>query len=67
MLKMLTQDLGRINLNDLVNGNRANLRETGLKGVDWTHLAMDRDKWWAPVNTVMSLRVPKNAGNSLTS
>ena len=25
--------------------------------VDWIDLAQDRDRWWAVVNTVMSLRV----------
>jgi hypothetical protein len=34
------------------------LRETGLEGVDWIHGAQDRDRWRAPVNTVMKLRVP---------
>jgi hypothetical protein len=27
------------------------------KGVDWTDLSEDRDKWWAVVNTVMNLPV----------
>jgi len=35
---------------------RMNLREIGWEGVDWIHLAQDRDKWWALVNTVMNLR-----------
>jgi hypothetical protein len=34
------------------------LRETGLDGVDWIHLAQDRDQWQAPVNMVMNFRVP---------
>jgi hypothetical protein len=34
-----------------------NLREIGWKGVDWIHLAQDRDQWQALVNTVMNLRV----------
>jgi hypothetical protein len=29
-----------------------------LEGVDWIHLAQDRDQWWALANTVMTLRVP---------
>jgi len=34
------------------------LREIGWIGVDWIHLAQDRDQWWALVNTVINLRVP---------
>jgi hypothetical protein len=34
------------------------LRETGWEGVDWIHLAQDRDQCHASVNTVMNLRVP---------
>jgi predicted small integral membrane protein len=34
-----------------------NLRETALVGVDWIHLAQDRNRWWALVNTIMNLRV----------
>jgi len=32
-----------------------------------TDLAQARDKWRTLVNIVMNLRVPKNAGNFLTS
>jgi len=32
-------------------------RDGGTKGVDWIHLARDRDKWLALMNTVMNLRV----------
>jgi hypothetical protein len=34
------------------------LSEMGWEGVDWMHLAHDREQWWAVVNTVMYLRVP---------
>jgi hypothetical protein len=34
------------------------LREMRWKGVDWMHLAQDRDWWWALVNMVMKLHVP---------
>jgi hypothetical protein len=36
------------------------------EGVDWIHLVQDRDQWWAVVNTVMNLRVPQKAGNSMS-
>jgi hypothetical protein len=34
------------------------LREICFGDVDWIHLALVRDRWQAPVNTVMNLRVP---------
>jgi hypothetical protein len=37
---------------------RMDLRETGWEGVDWMHLAQDRDMWRALVNMVMNFRVP---------
>jgi hypothetical protein len=43
---------------------RMDLMEIGWEGVDWIHLAQDRDQWLALVNTVMNLRVPKKAGIS---
>jgi hypothetical protein len=36
---------------------RMGLGETAWDGVDWMHLAQDRDQWRAIVNTVMNLRV----------
>jgi hypothetical protein len=32
-------------------------------GMYWIDLAQDRSTWRALINTVMNLRVPKNAGN----
>jgi hypothetical protein len=37
---------------------KMDLTEIGWEGVDWIHLAEDRDRWWAVVNTVMNLQVP---------
>jgi hypothetical protein len=37
------------------------------RAMDWIELAQDRDRWWAPVNTVMNLQVPQNEENFLTS
>jgi hypothetical protein len=34
------------------------LREKGWDDMGWIHLAQDRDRWSALVNTVMILRVP---------
>jgi hypothetical protein len=44
---------------------RMDLREIGWEGLEWMHLAQDRDQWQAVVNTVMKLQVPKKAGNFL--
>jgi hypothetical protein len=42
-----------------VDGRRIkmDLREIGWRGVEWIHLAQDRDRWLAVVNAVMNLRV----------
>jgi hypothetical protein len=39
------------------DGIRMDLKETGLRGVDWIRLAQDRDRWRAVVSAVMNLRV----------
>jgi hypothetical protein len=49
-----------------VDNIKMGLREIGWDGVDWIHVAQDRDKWRAHVNTVMNLRVPQNAGKFLS-
>jgi len=46
---------------------RMDLKKTGREGVDWIHLAQDRDQWRAVVNTVMNLWVLEKTGNFLTS
>jgi hypothetical protein len=45
---------------------KTDVTEIGWDGTDWIDLAQDRDQWRALVNTVMNLRVPKNAGNFLS-
>jgi hypothetical protein len=34
------------------------IRQIGWDGVDWIHMAQDRDQGRAAVNTVINLRVP---------
>jgi len=34
------------------------LREIRWKGVEWMHLAQDKDEWGAVLNAVMNLWVP---------
>jgi hypothetical protein len=50
----------------LVDNIKMALRELGWDGVDWIDVAQDRDRWKALVNTVLSLRVPWNAGKFLS-
>jgi hypothetical protein len=42
-------------------------REIELDGMDWIDLDQDRDQWRVLVNTVMKLRIPKNARKFLSS
>jgi hypothetical protein len=39
------------------DGIKMDLTEIGWGGVEWIHLAQDRDQWRAVVNAVMNLRV----------
>jgi hypothetical protein len=39
------------------DGIKMDLREIGLGGVEWIHLALCRDRWRAVVNAVMNPRV----------
>jgi hypothetical protein len=40
-----------------VDDTKMDLKEIGWGGVDWMHLAQDRDQWRAVMNTVMNFRV----------
>jgi hypothetical protein len=37
---------------------KMDLGKIGFGDADWIHLAQDRDRWRALVNTVMNLRIP---------
>jgi hypothetical protein len=37
---------------------KLDLREAGIDGANWIHLAQNRVEWRAFANTVMNLRVP---------
>jgi hypothetical protein len=50
-----------------VDNIEMDLRELGWGGVDWIHLAQDRDQWRALVNIVKNLWVPKNVEKFLNS
>jgi hypothetical protein len=41
-----------------VNNTEMDLREIGWGGMDWVHVAQDRDQLRAFVNTLMKFRTP---------
>jgi hypothetical protein len=49
-----------------VDNIKMDLGEIVWDGVDWIDMAQDRDQWRVLVNTVLILRVPQNAGKSLS-
>jgi hypothetical protein len=46
------------NIVRVIKSRRTDLREIGIYGANWIHLAQDRVQWWDFVNTVMNLPVP---------
>jgi hypothetical protein len=42
----------------LEDNTMMDIREIGWGGMDWNHLAQDRDQWRTVVNTAMNLLVP---------
>jgi hypothetical protein len=42
------------------------LKQVGYEGVDWIHLAEDREQWQSVVSMVINLQVPESAENFLS-
>jgi hypothetical protein len=42
---------------------KTDIKETEYESVEWIHLAQCRGQWWALVNTVLNLRLPRKTGN----
>jgi hypothetical protein len=54
--KVLVRHLGRSSRR-WEDGIRMDLREMGLRSVDWIRLAQDRNRWRAVVSAVVNLRL----------
>jgi hypothetical protein len=50
-----------------VDNIKMDVRGIGWDGMDWINLTQSMDQWRAFMNAVINLRVPKNAGNFLSS
>jgi hypothetical protein len=50
-----------------VDNIKMDLKNIEREGMDWIHLAEDRDQWRARVNMVMNLQVAQKLGNFLTN
>jgi hypothetical protein len=37
---------------------KMDLRELGWEGVNWIHLAQDKDHWWDLLNMIMNFQIP---------
>ena len=46
---------------------KMDLTDIRWEGMGWFSVVQDTDRWRAVMNAVMNLRVPKNAGNFLTT
>jgi hypothetical protein len=49
------------------DGIRMDLREIGWRFVEWIHLAQDRDRWRAVVNTVITFGFWRHVVSQLVS
>jgi transposase len=49
-----------------VDNIKMDLRDLGWDGVDWIDMAQDRGQWMVPVNMILNLLVPLNAGKFLS-
>jgi hypothetical protein len=45
------------------SNTKRDLKEMAFDAVNWIFLALDGDKWRAPVNTAISFRVPLNVSS----
>ena len=56
-------------LSDLIDGKTVwnRLFSRWVKDMNWLYMAQDRDRWRVLANTVINLRVPRNAGNFMSS
>ena len=63
---LVNEPLGRLS-HRWEDNIKMDLQEVECGFMDWIELAQDRDRWRTLVNAAMSLRVPTNGRNFLTS
>jgi hypothetical protein len=58
LFALLGVSIGHVLRKQCQDNIKMNFRGSGFENLDWIRLTLDRERWWALLNTAMSLWVP---------